>query len=301
MKNPQRYKKELNMNKTTIFYKTTNNLIEKLSKQENIEILKESNFLSSLFSKKKYADVYFHTGTLDEKSIENILNAKLTIANSFASMNQIIVKTKISHEKVKVIYPSIDIEYKKPKEIKEKLCEELQINSKNKIILFTAKNFKSSGVKEFLDICSSVSYDDFIIIIAGEEKQIFSLKFQISKYQNLQDKIILLSDYKNMDDLFLASDIFILPTYNKSFSTNIVKAMFCKCAVFLSIENDAKEIIDVFASMDSPTDRSMTFKIEAILKEKNDLKQIKKQNRKIALEFTLDNNLAKINSLIQNI
>ena len=27
------------MNKTTIFYKTTNNLIEKLSKQENIEVL----------------------------------------------------------------------------------------------------------------------------------------------------------------------------------------------------------------------------------------------------------------------
>ena len=39
------------MNKTTIFYKTTNNLIEKLSKQENIEVLKEGGFLTSLFTK----------------------------------------------------------------------------------------------------------------------------------------------------------------------------------------------------------------------------------------------------------
>lgn len=289
------------MNKTTIFYKTTNNLIEKLSKQENIEVLKQGGFFASLFAKKKYADVYFHTGILDEKSTENILNSKLVIVNSFASMNQIIARTKISHEKVKVIYPSVDIEYKKPKEVKAKICEELEIPKTNKIILFTAKNFKSSGVKEFLDICSSVSSEDFTIIIAGEQKQIFTLKFQIPKYPKLQDRIFLLEDYKNMDELFLASDIFILPTYNKAFAANVIKAMFCKCAVFLSIDNDAKEIVDVFASMDSPTDRSMMFKLDAVLKGKDDLKLIKKQNRKIAIESTLENNLTKINTLIQNI
>ena len=123
----------------------------------------------------------------------------------------------------------------------------------------------------------------------------------MSKYPKRQDKIILLEDYKNMDELFLASDIFILPTYNKSFSPNVVKAMFCKSAVFLSIDNDAKEIIDVFASMDSPTDRSIGFKVDAILKGRDDLKLIKKQNRKLAKEFSLENNLIKINTLIQNI
>jgi glycosyltransferase involved in cell wall biosynthesis len=287
--------------KTIISYKTKNILIDELSKEDNIEILKTPNFIKTLFSKKKYADVYFHSGNLDEKSIDNIKNAKMTIVNCFSSMNELIAKTKISHEKIKVIYPSIDIEYKRTKDLKDKLCEELKINSENKIILFTAKNFKSSGAKEFLDMCSSITYDDFNIIIAGEQKQIYTLKFQIPKYPKLQDKIILLADYLNMDDLFLASDIFILPTYNKSFSTNVIKAMFCKCAVFLSIDNDAKEIVDVFSSMDSPVDKSITFKIDAILKEKNDLKLIKKQNRKLALEFTLSNNLMKIKDIIKNI
>lgn len=289
------------MNKITIFYKTTNNLIEKLSKQENIEVLKEKNFLSSLFSKKSYADVYFHWGTLDEDAIENILNSKLTITNSFASMNYIIAKCKVSHEKIKVIYPSVDIEYKKPKEIKEIYSQKLEFDPKDKIIFFTAKNFKTSGVKEFLDICSKITYENFKLLIAGDKKQIFSLKFQIPKYSNLEDKIILVEDCKNIDELFLLSDIFLLPTYNKSFSSNVVKAMFCKCAVFLSINNDAKEIIDVFASMDSPTDPSTTFKLDAILKGRDDLKLIKKQNRKLAMEFTLESNLAKINSSIENI
>jgi glycosyltransferase involved in cell wall biosynthesis len=293
-------KKNMN-NKITISYKTNNILIDKLSSQDNIEVLKESNFFSKLFSKKKYADVYFHSGLLDENSIKNILNAKITITNCFASMNEIIAKTKISHEKIKVIYPSVNIEYKKTKEVKEKLCEELEIDVKHRIILFTAKNFKTSGVKEFLDICSSISSDDFKVIITGDKKQITALQFQIPKYQNLQDKIILLEDYKNIDNLFLAADIFILPTYNKSFSTNVIKAMFCKCAVFLSLNNDAKEIVDVFASMDSPTDSSMGFKLDAVLKGKDDLNLIKKDNRKLAIEFSLSNNLTKINRIIDDI
>ena len=287
--------------KTTISYKTNNILIDALSKQDNISILKDVNFLLKLFAKKKYADVYFHSGVLDENSIENILNAKMTIANCFSSMNEIIAKTKISHEKVKVIYPSVDIEYKKNKDVKIKLCEELQINVKKKILFFTAKNFKSSGIKEFLDICSSISYEDFVVLIAGEKQHIRALQFQIPKYQKLQDKIILLEDYKNMDDLFLASDIFILPTYNKTFAANVIKAMFCRCAVFLSIDNDAKEIVDVFASMDSPTDSSMSFKLDAVLKGRDDLKLIKKDNRKLGKEFSLANNLAKFNGIIDNI
>lgn len=289
------------MKKTSISYKSSNLLIENLKKQENIEVLKKENFISSLFGKKKYADVYFHSGNLDEKSIENIKNSKITIVNSFASMNYIIAKTKISHEKIKVIYPSINVEYKKQKEVKIKLCEELKIDPKTKLILFTAKNFKASGVKEFLDICSSITYSDFKIIIAGEQKQISALQFQLPKYQNLQDKIILLENYKNIDDLFLASDIFLLPTYNKTFSTNILKAMYCKCVVFLSIDNDAKEVVDVFASMDSPTDPSIAFKIDAVLLDKNELKKIKKENKKLAKEFELEANLNKMNFILENV
>lgn len=289
------------MNKITISYKITNLLIEELKKQPNIQILKEKGFFSLLFSKNTFPDIYFHSGNLDEKSIENIKNSKITVTNSFASMNEIIAKTKVSHEKIKVIYPSINIEYKKIEEIKEKLCEELQIDLNNKLIFFTAKNFKSSGVKEFLDICSSITYSDFKIIIAGEQKQIANLNFQLPKYSKLQDKIILLENYSKIDDLFLASDIFILPTYNKSFSTNIIKAMYCESVVFLSLENDAKEIIDVFASMDSPTNPSTAFKIDAILSNENDLEMIKKQNREIALEFSLESNLKKINHIIENV
>lgn len=110
---------------------------------------------------------------------------------------------------------------------------------------------------------------------------------------------MLVEDYENMDELYLASDIFLLPTYNKSFATNVLKAMYCKCAVFTTVNNHAKELVDVFSTMESPTDRSAPFKVDALLMQKEELKKIKKQNRKIAKKFTLKKNLQKVNEIIQ--
>ena len=289
------------MQKTTISYKSTNILIDELIKQSNIQVLKEKNFFSKIFSKKEFPDIYFHSGVLDDESIENIKNSKITIVNFFALKDKVLAKTKISQERIKVIYPTINVITQNKLEIKTKVFEEFKIDLDEKIIFFTAKNFKTSGVKEFLDICSNLNYQNFKIIIAGTHQQINNLKFQLSKYNNLQEKLILLENYKNIDEIFIASDIFILPTYNKSFSSNILKAMFCECVVFVTIENDVKEVVDVFASMDSPTDSSTAFKIDAILSAQDDLNLIKKQNANLSQEFTLQSNLEKINYIIENV
>ena len=289
------------MQKTKISYKLKNILIDELIKQPNIEVLKEKNFFSKLFSKKVFPDIYFHSGVLDDDSVEKINNSKITIVNSFVLKDELVAKTKISQEKIKVIYPTINVETKNISEIRSKIFEELKIDLEDKIIFFTAKNLKTSGVKEFLDICSDLDFNKFKIIIAGTHQQINNLKFQLSKYNNLQEKLILLENYKNIDEIFIASDIFILPTYNKSFSSNILKAMFYECVVFVTIENDAKEVVDVFASMDSPTDSSTAFKIDAILSAQDDLNLIKKQNKELAQEFTLQSNLEKINHIIKNV
>jgi hypothetical protein len=289
------------MQKTTISYKSKNILIDELIKQSNIEVLKEKNFFSKLFSKKEFPDIYFHSGILDDESIENIKNSKITVVNSFTLKNEVVAKTKISKERIKVIYPTINAKIQNTSEVKTKVFEELKIDLADKIIFFTAKNFKTSGVKEFLDICSNLNYQNFKIIISGTHQQINNLKFQLSKYNSLQDKLILLENYKNIDEIFIASDIFILPTYNKSFSTNILKAMYYECVVFVTIQNDVKEVVDVFASMNSPTDSSIEFKIDAILSAQDDLNLIKKQNADLAQEFTLQSNLEKINHIIENV
>ena len=285
----------------TINYKTKTKLIEELLKQENIsELQKPSMFNKLMFKKKEFADIYFHSGQIDKEVIENIQNAKKIIVNSFTSEAQLIKELKVPKEKIEVIYPAINIEYKKPKEVKKEICEKLEIDVNKKIVFFTAKNLKASGVKEFINIVVQLNFKNMIAIIAGDNKQITSLKFQLSKF-DVNDKLILLEDYENINDLFLSADVFILPTHTKNFASNILKAMYCKCAVFTTANNASKEVIDVFSTMEHPEDRSMQFKVDALLQNKEDMKLIKKQNRKIAKEYTLEKTLIKINNIIASV
>ncbi|AXH11900.1 glycosyltransferase [Halarcobacter bivalviorum] len=284
----------------SINYKAKTPLIDKLLEQENFQELKKASLFSKVIGKKEFADIYFHSGSFDKEAIENIKNAKKVFVNSQTAHHELLKNLQENIEKVEVLYPSIDIEYKKPKEVKEEFCQEQNLDPKKKIIFFTGKNLKSSGVKEFISIVLQLASDNFIAIIEGDKKQITSLKFQLSKI-NIEGKILLLEEYKNRDNLFLASDIFILPTHSKNFASNILKAMFCKCAVFVTATNPAKELVDVFSMMESPDDRSMQFKVNALLQNKNDLKLIKKQNRKIAQEYTLEKALERVNKVINSI
>ena len=289
------------MSHISIYYKNKTNLIDEILKKDNIKEITNSGLFKKIgFSKKEFADIYFHSGEIDDNSLEMINESKKTIVNSYATLNRLIFDNKIPEDKVEVIYPSINLNYEKPKEVKTRVCEDLGLNPKKRIIFFTAKNLKSSGVKEFIQTIFTLNENNFQAIIAGDSKQILNLKFQLSKFE-FSDKIILLEDYKNIDELFLASDIFLLPTYNKIFASNILKAMYCKCAVFVSANNQAKEVIDVFATLEDPLDRATSFKIDALLMDKNELKKIKKQNRKIAKDFTLENNLLKLEKIISSI
>ncbi len=290
------------MKQTTVYYKISNTLINNLKHRDDIKILKKPSFITKLFSKKRYPDIYFHSGELDENSIEFIKNSKFVVTNSFSNLNLILAKTKISHEKIKVIYPSVDIKYQKPKELKEKYKDRFSLTANTKIIFFTAKNFKTSGVKEFLQIVSNLSFIDFKVIIAGTKQQLAALEFTLPKYSKLEPKIILLDESKeSLDELYLISDVFLLPSYNKNIASSVIKAMFCKCVVFSTMNNDAKEIIDVYATMENPNDPSTAFKIDAILFDENELKKIKKQNREIALEMSLDKNIDKFNDILTKI
>jgi hypothetical protein len=289
------------MNKISITYKTKTNLIKELEKNERVQTLeKQSLFKKLSFSKKVYADIYFHSSKIDDSSISNIKNAKKVIVNSKKTKKDILSKIEILESNIDVIYPSIKVNYEKPKLVKEKVCKEFDIDSTPKIIYFTAKNLKTAGVKEFFDIIVSLNSMNKQIIISSDKNQISSLKFLISKY-NFGDEVLLLEDYKNENDLFLAADIFLLPTHSTSFASNVLKAMYCKCAVFTTSFNPASELIDIFATMENPSDPSSSFKIDALLSREDDLKFIQKANRKIAKKYELLKNLNKLNSILDNI
>jgi len=279
----------------TISYKSKTKLIKKILEDENIRELSKSSVFGKILKRKENADIYFHSGNIDKETLENIQNAKKVIVNS----NRIKKELSEFEEKIEVVYPSIDIKYDDIDKIKNEVYSQLDIETNKKTLLFTAKNFKTSGVYDFLNIINYLNYKNFVAIIAGDKKEIANLKFKISR-MDLSEKLILLDDFKDMDKLFIASDIFLLPTTKKTFNTNILKAMYCKCAVFTTVTNDASELVDVFSTMESPQDRSMQFKLDALLHDDTELNTIKEQNYNVAKEFTFEKQLERVNLIINS-
>jgi len=279
------------MNKLNIYSKSKTLLINELLKLENFEFKEEKKITQDNL------DVYFHSGAINKIASTYIINAKIVIANSKSAKKEIIEKTQVKSEKIHVIYPAIKKPTLNAKDAKKQLCEELEISKKERIIFFTSRTLKTNGVKELFDIVMSLNNRNFKIIIASDSEQINTLKFQIAKYK-LDDKVIFYENFKEMDLLYAACDIFVLPTYVKNFSLSILKAMSLKSAVFVSATNSAKEIVDVFSTMESPEDPNTSFKIDALLKEKADLKLIKKQNAKIAKEFYVERQKERVLSIL---
>ncbi|WP_419782973.1 glycosyltransferase [Malaciobacter marinus] len=288
------------MKNITIDFKVKTKIINRLLEKENIKKVKKRTFLDKLtFAKKEFADVYFHTGSIKKEDIEKIENAKKIIVNSNKQKSELI-KQQVDKSKIEIIYPSIDAEYKKPKEVKKQFCEELNLDTNTMFVFFTAQNFKNSGSKEFINIVNNLNFKNLKAIVAGDKKEISGLRFQLSK-EGLDEKILFFTDCNDLNRLFLVADIFVLPTHTKAFAKNILRAMFFKCAVFVPSSCASSEIVDVFATMMMPSDGSTAFKIDALLGRKEDLKHIKKQNRITAQEFTIDKNLEKIELILQSV
>lgn len=290
------------MKKIKIYIKKQNSLIHGLKRDYAIEFLKKPSFLGKLIGKSINPDICFHNGVLNNDMIDIIKNSKKIIVPSFGSQKEILSQLQLDVNQIEVIYPIVDIEEIDKKAVKKELFEELDIPKKRKIILFTAKNFKSNGIKEFMDIIASLTSDNFTAIVYGNERQINNLKFQIEKYQ-FGDKVKLLSSsvVSSLSSVFSIADIFILPTHTKLFATNILRAMSYKTAVFVTSNNDSREVVDVFATMSSPNDQTVPFKIDALLQRNDDLKLIKKQNYKIAKKFGSKAGIEKIVKIIDSL
>lgn len=281
------------MKTVQIFSKIRTPLVEALLQEEYVEEFKAPSLLKKItLAKKEYPDIYFHQGKLDNNALDMLKNSKLSIVNSNHVKTQIMKEVKLDSEKVEVFYPSFIPKEIDIKEAKKEFLAQLDLDKKTKIILFTANNIKSNGVKEFINTILNLNSSNFRVIIASDTQQITNLKFQISKY-NFGDRVLLYENFHDMDLLFAISDIFVLPTHNQSFASNILKAMYYKTAVFVTAYNDSSELVDVFATMNLPNDPSTAFKVDALLSRNDDLKMIKKQNQKIAKQFSLEKQIKK--------
>lgn len=289
------------MNSIKIAIKNKTNLTLQLEKKYDVTYHEKPTFLSTLLLKKKTnPDIYFHKGFLSSEAVLLIESSKIVIVSSNSVKKEIIDKvSNIDIEKLHVRYPYFINKIEYDKSIKKEFKRKNNIKKDSKILFFRGKDLSKNGLETVFDIISRMYKENFTLVIESGSKQIVPLKLKMEKSE-VKFNYLLLEDYENVDELFIASDIFILPTQQKYFSLDVLKAMYYRNAVFLMESNHGSEIIDTFSLINTSADRSVSFKVDSLLINKDELKKIQKENQKIAQNFSLEKNIEEIVHIITN-
>lgn len=279
-----------------LYYKNETDLTKNFREEFECSIYEEPSFAQKWgFGKDiQNPDIYFHSGNLKSSDLELMMKSKKIIVNSNTIKSQIVDRSNstITNDRIVVIYPYTSVLKFKKKKFKKVFKDIHNIDKKTKLIYFTAKNFEKTGVIQFLKILQNLESTNFKGVISATPEQLKAL-VPVLKEMNLSDKVVLAQG-----DIFRASDIFVLPTSNKLFASNVLRAMACKCVVFVTDTNHSFEIIDNFSIMNSPDDPSIIHKIDMLLQNPDEIKKIQKQNFIKAKEFTLEEQYKSLKLLV---
>jgi len=280
-----------------IYYKNETNLTKYTEQSHNTQLYKDGTFLTKIgFKKRIYPDIYFHSGSLNEFSKRLIINSKITIVNSRILKDTICKTLQISENKIEVILPAYEPKKYKKKEIQKAFKEKYMIDMEKKIIYFTAKDFERNGFKYFCTIINNLEMTNWKAVIStSDEKQMIYAKEFLTHHKLLNDVILI------NEEIFDVADIFILPTIVENFSLSVLKAMAHKCVVFSTRNNNAIEIMDVFSIMNGQKDSNISYKIDMLLRVKDEIKKIKKENFQIASKLTPTYQREKLNKIIEKL
>jgi hypothetical protein len=287
------------MKKLNIEIKTKTNIIKRLEEQYELQFYKEQSFFEKILLKEKvYPDIYFHQGALNTKALDSIEHAKLSILNAKGLKKQALEKRSyLNDSKIEVLYPYIATQVKYSKKIKKDFRKLHEIPKETFVILFSAKDITIGGIDKFIDIVLHLENHNYLLVFDIDSKDKEKLDNKLAKAK-LESKTLILKENYSKDELFILSDIYICPTSQTLFNPNVPKAMYLRNIVFVMRENLASEVIDSFSLILGVDDRSIYFKVDALLADKKELKKIQKENAQVVKNMTIDRYFEELQELI---
>jgi hypothetical protein len=275
-----------------IYYKRKTKLVEKFCEDFETTLYTKPTFIKKLSFKKNIQkpQIYFHSGLLTNANLELMAQSLYIVVSSNTIKQEIVKKSNdtINNSKIYVAYPGHTITKFKKKEFNKAFIDKYSLDKKTKLIYFTANNYEKNGLVQFLQFIKQLNFTNYKAVISGTPEQLKSV-VPILKEIDIKDKVIL-----EQGDIFRSADIFVLPTQNKAFASNILKAMACKCVVFTPASNHAFELLDNFAIMNNFDDTSTIHKLDMLLSNPKEIKIIQKQNQLKASEYSLDKEYEKL-------
>lgn len=226
-------------------------------------------------------------------------NCQIIIANSNMIKKQIMDAYGIDSAKISVVYNGINVKKSCYNQSLSKLSQEFNLCFDKKIILFVGSGFERKGVHEFLLIISKLKETNFHAFVVGKEKKMGHYK-SIAKSLQIEKLVTFTGQRHDVDDFYAISDILLFPTKYEPFSNVVLEAMSFNNVVFTTKQNGAHEILEKRYVLQTPEDLSVVPAIESLLKNSQELEQVKRKNFSKVQGFTMEKNARETMAIVNN-
>lgn len=263
----------------------------------HIEFLKKRFKNMSILRKLSIIFNPFHIATLlIEKHIFN--STKHFIAISETGKKEIIQNYKVPAEKITVIYNGVDSSKYSPenkKHYKTAIRKKFHIAENDFLMLFVGSGFTRKGLPVLIDALKNemINKPSVKLLVAGKEKKIKKYKKIVKKMQ-LENRVIFCGPQKNIEQIYAAGDLLVMPALYEPFGNVALEAMATGIPVIASQNCGASEIIEenlngFVIDSDNPS-HSIAKSTATIMK---DTDKFNKNSRKTAKKYSLSKNAAE--------
>lgn len=176
------------------------------------------------------------------------LGFKLLIANSNMMKDDLVSRYKIPESRIKTVYPGNDpgrFSVEKRLESRGKSRLDLGVQDDEFLAgLITSGNFEKRGVAALFKAVNCIPDEKLHcckFLVVGKEKN-FSSYLSLLK-ENARNKIIYIPQEKQIEKLYYALDLYLLPAYIEEFGLVIQEAMACGLPIITTRNVGASELL----------------------------------------------------------
>ncbi|HDO26182.1 MAG TPA: glycosyltransferase family 1 protein [Nitrospirae bacterium] len=158
----------------------------------------------------------------------------------------------VADDKLKVIYPGVDLERFGPGEKPARLMEKLNIPASSFVILYVGKLVSWKGVHNLIyaaKILKQKGITDFSVVVAGKGAQRENMEKIIEQSGTAEHfKFLEFIPYDEMPDVHRMADVFVLPSYpiiswQEQFGMVLAEAMASGTPVISTLSGSIPEVV----------------------------------------------------------
>jgi UDP-glucose:(heptosyl)LPS alpha-1,3-glucosyltransferase len=180
-----------------------------------------------------------------EKRIFCKNGARFIMTNSNLIKEQICRHYGVSEDRIRVIYNSVDhqrFNISVKERFRTTVRNQYGIGQHDPVILFAGNDFQRKGLDILLKALALLQQKKIRLMVAGHDRTDVYQRW--ANNNGIGDLIMFLGHQENLEGLYAAADLLILPTRYDAFANVCLEAMACGTPVITTNTNGAYEIID---------------------------------------------------------